>query len=372
MQQCIRLNLLVSILVLISTFSHAQNVGKSELWVSANVHYGFILEHTENLRYLSNGHCPGAEVNIFKIPSDQKKWQRAYNNPEMGLSAFFISLSNPSQLGYGMSIHPYINFILLHRSRFDLKFKVAPSLGYLTKSFDAVNNFKNAAIGSHVNGFINLRLNGHYLVNEKCRLEYGIGLSHFSNGAFKMPNLGINISTINLGIGYRLTSTPVAPMNKDTTNLPENKHQLVITAGGCKAQVQPPSEINYFAFTISSSYDYLMSQKHRFLIGAELGYNGGNIKRLDKLVTINKKNELLQLGVKIGYALRVGRFELPLEFGRYVYTLTKSNGPYFHRIGVRYYCPNNLIFNLTLKTHWAVADYWECGVGYSFKLKSKQ
>ncbi len=78
----------------------------------------------------------------------------------------------------------------------------------------------------------------------------------------------------------------------------------------------------------------------------------------------------MQEGIKIGYALRIGSLELPLEFGRYVHTLCKeTTGNYFHRIGLRYYLKNNLLVNFTLKTHWAVADYWECGIGYVFKKK---
>ena len=133
-------------------------------------------------------------------------------------------------------------------------------------------------------------------------------------------------------------------------------------------QLQPPLGTNYGAFTISTSLDWIKTQKHRFVLGAELGYNGGNIKRLDDNVIVNKKSDLLQEGIKIGYALRVGSLELPLEFGYYLHTLCKKeNGNYFHRIGLRYYCPNNLVVNFTLRTHWAVADYWECGLGYVFR-----
>ena len=351
----------------------AQEIHQNSFWLSANAHYGFAIAHSPSMAYLVDGHCPGAELSICKTTSGEKQWQRAYNNPEIGISALYLYLSNPSQLGFGLSLHPYVNFPLIKKNRFGLNFKAAVSTGYLSKIFDPVINFKNSAIGSHFNGFVNLKLNVNHALGKNYRLEYGIGLSHFSNGAFKMPNLGINIPTFNIGLGYRL------PENSNTTHFNDtsinamagsNKLEITFIAAGFKAQVQPPGGTNYAAFTISSSLDWKASQKHRFLVGAELGYNGGNIERLKvDTIFITKKSQMLQSGIKIGYALRIGNLELPAEFGFYTHTLLKSNGAYFHRIGVRYYFSNNLIANFTLKTHWAVADYWECGIGYVFKNK---
>ena len=360
------------ILLFICSCAHAQE----NTWVSVNTHYGFVIAHNENMLYLIQGHAPGAEVNIFKTTSGKKQWQRAYNYPEIGVSAFYIYLSNPKELGFGISVNPYINFPLIKRKRFSLKFKATVfSAGYLSKTFDPVTNFKNGAIGSHINGFVNLRLNAHYNLTDNYRIEYGLGLSHFSNGAFKMPNLGINIPTLNLGLGYRISENKSKKIISDTSSihLPKSKFQVVCYAGGFKAEVQPPIGNRYAAFTVSTSVDYLRSQKHRFILGAELGYNGGNIKRLDEGVVVNKKSDLLERGIKLGYALRIGSLELPLEFGYTFNTLCKkSNSVYFSRIGMRYYCSNNLVVNFTLKTHWAVADYWEFGAGYVFRKKIKK
>ncbi len=350
---------------------HAQENNYNGTWLSVNTHYGFVTAHNENMLYLIHGHAPGAEVNIFKTTSGKKQWQRAYNNPEIGISAFYIYLSNPSQLGFGMSVNPYVNFPLIKKKRFALKFKAAVSVGYLSKKFDRINNFKNGAVGSHLNGFVNLRLNAHYNLTDNYRLEYGLGLFHFSNGAFKVPNLGINIPTVNLGLAYQLSDNKPTIISSDTSisHSSKSKFEIVCYAGGFKAEVHPPIGNKYAAFTVSTSIDFVKTQKHRFILGAELGYNGGNIKRLDDNVVVNKKSELLQGGVKLGYALRVGSLELPLEFGYYIHTLVKRNGDYFHRIGLRYYCSNNLVVNFTLKTHWAVADYLECGIGYVFRKK---
>ena len=338
-------------------------------WLSATSHYGFIIPHSVGMEYLINGHTRGGETSLYKTTGGKHKWERDYNNPDIGISVLYLFLANPSQLGFGLGIHPYVNFPLIKGKHSGLKFKAATSVGYLSKIFDPVNNFKNIAIGSHLNGFVNLRLNAYHDLGKDLRIEYGIGLSHFSNGAYKMPNLGINIPTLALGLAYKCSSQKVSLPEMVNDSLKSN-YEVVCVAGGCKAEVPPPLHNNYLAFTFSSSIDWVKLTKHRFLIGAELGYNGGNAERLEENTPLMKtRADLLQEGIKLGYAFRIGQLELPLEFGYYLHTLCKSNGMYFHRIGLRYYMTNNILLNLTLKTHWAVADYWEFGVGYRFRKK---
>ena len=49
----------------------------------------------------------------------------------------------------------------------------------------------------------------------------------------------------------------------------------------------------------------------------------------------------------------------------------RPNGPLYHRIGFRYQLKNGLYGNVTLKSHWAKADYMELGIGYVFNFKKK-
>jgi hypothetical protein len=36
----------------------------------------------------------------------------------------------------------------------------------------------------------------------------------------------------------------------------------------------------------------------------------------------------------------------------------------YQRIGIRYRTGRHLLWNMSLKSHYAVADHWEFGVGY--------
>ena len=57
--------------------------------------------------------------------------------------------------------------------------------------------------------------------------------------------------------------------------------------------------------------------------------------------------------------------------GCYVRDRYRPNGPLYHRIGFRYQISNGFYGNITLKTHWAKADYMEAGIGYILNHNKK-
>lgn len=49
---------------------------------------------------------------------------------------------------------------------------------------------------------MSLRLNEQWKLNANNYVEFGIGITHFSNGASKLPNLGLNLPLLNLGFHH--------------------------------------------------------------------------------------------------------------------------------------------------------------------------
>jgi hypothetical protein len=92
-----------------------------------------------------------------------------------------------------------------------------------------------------------------------------------------------------------------------------------------------------------------------------------NIYQEDSIVISDAEN--IQLGLKIGWTYNIGNLSLPLEMGYYLKSMYTSDGPVYHRIGMRYYFKNNIFASLTLKSHWARADFFEYGLGYRFPIK---
>ena len=73
---------------------------------------------------------------------------------------------------------------------------------YISKPFNYQTNYLNIAIGLHINMYANINLEA------QIRMPHFIfytdfGITHFSNGGTKHPNLGLNIPAISMGVKYK-------------------------------------------------------------------------------------------------------------------------------------------------------------------------
>ncbi|CAN5170891.1 hypothetical protein BH09BAC5_BH09BAC5_06620 [soil metagenome] len=366
---------LVIVLITISFNAHSQKTN-CDYYISPNYHYGQILAHHDYIKTLVDGNIQAFELDVAKPTCGIKNWQSIYHCPEIGLTFVVVRFPNPQLLGNGFSLYPFINFNITHGERFTLKFKIATSLGYVTKKYDSITDPTNIIIGSHLNGFVNLRLNAQFRISEKLRIETGIGLTHFSNGAMKLPNLGLNIATLNLGIGFHAGPKTCIYQPNDCAS-PENKlHLVTCIAAGFSALAITNTE-KYGAFVISANLERYAGFKSKWNSGLEFAYDAAQYERHKNDTSINftRKYQNVQVGFKIGYALVAGRLSMPIEMGYNVYSKIYSNttipNHFFHRIGLRYKINEHLSGSVTLRTRWSHADFFEWGFTYAIPVGKK-
>ncbi|MFO0321124.1 MAG: acyloxyacyl hydrolase [Bacteroidota bacterium] len=365
-----------TIFILCNTFVIAQNgiTGSKNFYLKVAPTYGFIFEQRRIIGNLVKGYIPGFELDIVKPTYGNKKWHKENNFPEVGLSLNFIDYSNPKQLGYCFGLSPFIDFPLKQKDKKSrLYLRVCWGVSYLTKHYDVNTNPKNIAIGSAFNTYVQFKWFWHFNINEKIRLEPGFSFAHSSNGRAAVPNLGLNVVSLNLGITYKFKNDPVISPLQDSAGLWESKHELLIWDAVGFNEHEPPNGPKYFANTFGINYYYNKKNTHKFGAGFDVCYDTQNEYHLQ--TSNNPSNgwtDLLQLGVKLCYAYNVGRVSLPVEMGYYAISKPKEDGPIFHRIGIRYYCKNGLMYNFSLKSHWAVAAHFDYGIGYRFKLRKKK
>jgi hypothetical protein len=75
-------------------------------------------------------------------------------------------------------------------------------LAYATKKFIKNENEVNNAIGSNINAYIQLRFGLEWKIAKPLRLVTAFTYNHYSDGAVKLPNLGINTMTGTVGLIY--------------------------------------------------------------------------------------------------------------------------------------------------------------------------
>jgi hypothetical protein len=355
-------------------FSQSKMTGSKDFYIKAAPTYGFVFEHRSVIGNLVLGYVPGFELDIIKPTTGTKFWHHENNFPEVGLSFNFIDYNNPKQLGYCYALSPFIDIPLNKKVKASrVIMRICWGAAYLTKKFDIDNNPKNVAIGSHWNTYVQYKWFWDLNLNNKLRLEPGFSFSHQSNGRAKVPNLGLNVVALNLGLTYKINGEPVRQSVIDSEKVWKSKHEILVWDAVGINEHNPPNGPKYIANTLGINYYYNRHNTHKFGAGVDICYDAQNEYHLQ--TSGNPSNgwtDLLLLGTKLCYAYNIGRVSLPVEMGYYAISKPKEDGPIFHRIGIRYFCKNGLMFNFSLKSHWAVAAHFDYGIGYCFSVKKKK
>lgn len=361
------LPLILALFIMSVTYVKAQDCPSRDYIISGQGHFGYIMSHRNNMSHLIKGHIYGAELNYIFRTSGSKDWQQIHRYPELGFCALHLYLANPEQLGSLEALYPYTNIRLnkLKRS-WKLNLRIGVGLAVLTKPFNRETNYKNNAIGTYLNGFVNMRLGYAFMLTKAWRLDAGLGLTHASNGAVATPNLGLNMATISLGIGYAVGCKDMVCKKDTIAKCRKSWVPMVVLAAGIRELEQPDGK-KYMAFGAQFNLYKTLNYKNRIGLGVEMAYNNATIKYYEEDSIFNPGfKDIVTAGTKISYEFTFNRLSVPVDFGYYVYKKQPAYGNIFHRVGIRYMINKHLMANVTLLTHWARADYFEWGIGYCF------
>ncbi|HTF05679.1 MAG TPA: acyloxyacyl hydrolase [Bacteroidia bacterium] len=333
--------------------------------------YGFLWAHHKYMEHLLVKHVYAVELDVWKQTTGNRYWHEPFHYPQVGIAATSISLGDPQRLGTGLGLYPFINFPLGKKERnLKMHFRIGWGLGWVTKSFDPETNHKNNAIGSKFNACMDLRFDLRWRISDAFQVQSAIGMTHFSNGALKFPNLGINLPMINVGVHYRIGQGNGDCKNDayDTNDSLRNDsrwHITVQVAGGANAlEVANPKR--YGVFNILSCMMKQTSTRHRFGFGVDVMWSGAIREKREARGGQVSVAGNIQPGIKFCYELVLGRMSWPFEAGIYLYSPYMEHGIMYNRYGVRYQCSEHLVAQVSLKTNLFAAEYWEVGAGWRF------
>lgn len=346
----------------------------SNLILETKVHYGFLYAQHLELQ-IFNAHFPAFEFSIQQLTYGRQKWERNFNYPITGVSFFYSPLGNNSMLGSAFALMPFINFPLYKTKIFTLGFRFALGLGYLTKKYDRVTNYKDIAIGSHFNAAVNLMIEGRFRVNEYISITGGISLQHFSNGSLKTPNYGLNAPLVSLGLAVKpvrdnkdIGDRYIAPTEPFSTTI---RNSLELNFGFAIGYKNMTSQLgnNYFVYHFFENTFFPVGRKSKWGFGLDLSYDASHKKILELAdVTGVSTFSIMRPGINAAYELMIGKLGFIMNLGYYISGKETSNGPLYEKLCFQYNFTKNLFAHIMLKVHFGRADYIGWGIGYNFDV----
>jgi len=220
-------------------------------------------------------------------------------------------------------------------------------------------------------------------LSDKLFLEGGFTMSHFSNGALKKPNKGINTISPKISLRYNFYNEPVF-LQRTSPDFEGNNEWLFTIFGGGRNVIfdevnvdviEKYEGVHYPIFGSSLIYNRQISFKSKIGIGISASYNGS----IEAQVAVDNNelepiagpfNEKLQLSIFPSYELVISKVSILLQPCFYIYRFeTKNQSPLFYqKIGLKYHLSDRLFLGITLRDYkFHISDFVEWNIGYRIK-----
>lgn len=340
--------------------------------------YGFLMSHHLELDVFQS-HFPAFEFSIEKATWGKYHWEAMYGYPLIGISVWYSPLGGFQEIGSAIAVYPFINFPLVQDQKQSFNFRLGVGLGYLTNYYRRIDNYKNFAIGSHINITGSLYFEYRRHISDILTLSGGVGLTHFSNGSMKTPNYGLNIITATVGVSAYL-SRPNPHLKQKV--LPElepyefdGKKTLDFDIG-VSTGIKDMSQEFGKSFGVVAIYSNLFKQvsfKSKFGVGFDLTYDASDKFLLNWRGDTTVNNfQVLKPGLSFAYQLVFSKISFVFNFGMYLAGKERSEGDMYQRLTLKYLFTENLFANIALNTNFGKADYVGFGIGYQLNFVYKR
>lgn len=355
----------VLLFFVIAFTAQGQEVGPASTppWVlGARSHFGFLWPHRPSAWYLVEGHASAFEVFGERKFRNDKAWQRLYKGAGYGFGAMYSGMANPDVIGGGVRLIPYLHLPFVEGKYGSFGMRLGWGIGYIFKKFHRTDNIKQIANGSRINTAIQLMLEYHVDVR-RLRFTTGLSIDHWSNGSVVLPNLGLNLISLNAGVGYALKDHIVRSSTPDTTSYQRRAREITVVGAFAISEVGRPLSGQYSVYSVIGQVQWAVTPKSSIAAGLDI-FNKGSLVTNHPELKDQSRLQHTQAGLHGGWALGFGRGEIMVQMGAYVHSPFEDESPLFHRLGMRYRSGDHVVWHIALKSHWAVADHWEWGVGY--------
>lgn len=340
--------------------AQAQN-NKDAYTVGLNYLPGFLIGHRGDIKNLE-AHVQGIELQL-KSKSPENYWSTFYSKPQLGVKIFYMDLGLDIT-GKVFSVIPTAEFSIKKFKRSQLDFGIGTGLGYLTEKFDAKTNPRNQAIGSNINAALQVSMNVNHRLSKRWLLTTGATVTHFSNGSFRTPNLGVNMPSATVGLHYNFGERNHELLDRDS--MVWHPYSFTLSYAFKEQNLARPQPFHLYNanFTMLKRRNY--TRDIRF--GADLFLDKTHVYYLDPEAprTGLSPGEMTEFGVFAGYQWLITRISLVGDVGVYLYRPSDQKFLTYQRMGLIYHYSDRFFLKSFLKIHFGTADFFDFGIGYKF------
>jgi len=335
----------------------------STLSVGAKTHYGFLVVNQPKSEYVRDSHTYFGELTISTQTTGEKQWQQANHNPQIGISLLYGNSGSRQYIGHVAALFPYMKFPLFKTAHTLTSFRLGFGAGWVQKPYNKETNTKNLLIGTKLNGCINMQFEQEWQLHKNCYFNAGFSFIHISNGSFTLPNLGLNIPALSLGLRYAFHPVQAVIEKQQWPAFVKKWHYSLFTYAAGK-QSYPLESPVYLVNTVMIEAARDISRTGRLGVGLNGTFDRSLSRETDSF-EFDKSDPQWQASAYGLYERFVGNLSIPFQVGFYLFNKYQITS-FYQVIGLRYRFLPHWVAGLQLKAHLGKADYLQWGLGYKF------
>lgn len=327
---------------------------------------GSIVRHKNILSRLYTERPEYVSIGWHKTPKNNTSWKARYNYPDWGFVLMNQQFHNEI-LGNTTALNYTTTYYLLNRNaKNQLNIQLGFGGGYNTKPLDFDTNLLNVAMTSHFLFTQHFKMN--YTRPELFKnigLHAGFSFSHFSNGSFKKPNLGINSIFLNVGLSYfNRNSDIIYQKPEKEEKIVKQPIHLNVNINGGFHESKPGVGIKP-VYYLSSYAQKKLGHRSKLQLGVDF-FNSQSLKdyaeyyfQIYKEETgQEKRSDHRQIGAFFGHELLFNKLSLETQVGYYLYKPFEEPAPVYQKISFKHYFNNEKsAIGVSMKIHYFEAEF---------------
>ena len=220
-------------------FDDEQNRRQRDRFIGLRMNSGTILPTDEFTSTFDTPYYQSLSLR-FGFRSTGNNWQDfAFGMPYLGFGLYVADFPTKREV-FGNPIALYMfhgGKILNFTRRWSWHYEWHLGMAFNWNYFDPIDNPQNIVIGSSTTAYASINTYTRFRITPRLDVNAGIGFSHFSNGAHRLPNRGMNLITPFVELAYSL----------------DNRERTIVQATPIAPPVRFEPRIDYdFKFTLSS------------------------------------------------------------------------------------------------------------------------
>ncbi|TCC95470.1 acyloxyacyl hydrolase [Pedobacter hiemivivus] len=297
--------------------------------------------------------------------ASHRPWMRMLNLNSLDLVFNYKNMSDivmvsdprPNRFGDSYALIAALNFSLLKTKGSELLLTPGFGLGYLGETWFTNENI---LVGSHINFSSRIALKLSTQIGPSTKLLAGVDVLHFSNAGIRVPNKGMNVSSVSLGIAQSLGVKKVVNDTASWRKPAEYKMHSVDVGVNIGRRGVYRSKDGLYKTGLYAGYNYRLDAVLGLSAGLDAVYYHTIYDPLKNDQTYQSKASSFdrwRVGVAIGPDLWLGRLGLMTKYGYYLHYHSLTNIKTYWTTGLKYQVAEGLAVQAKMYLHQSEADF---------------